>query len=386
MNRFFSGGGGIEIVTVYLANKFVHEGHLVYIVSFEDPNVYYRNKLDPKIKIVVLSLPVLNFNNIRIIYDILHNRKINFAINQWGERFSIGLLLLFSKKKLSIKILSLYHNQPGINTRVTSINVMLLKSKMNFIKLFLKIEKKIILKLVSWNMKISYLISDRYILLSKNYVDIFCKFIGISNPSKIEIIPNPITSTTQTNVSILKRKKIVHVARLIKYPKHPERIIELWETISTQVPEWSLEILGEGVEKQNLEAYCNEKKIERINFIGFVEPEPYYAEASILLLASDFEGFPLVLAEAMHYGVVPVVYQSFAALTDIIIDNENGLIVRSDENRQYSKSIMIIKVLSLINDEGLLKELSKNAVETSKHFSMENIYQKWMCLFSKILA
>jgi glycosyltransferase involved in cell wall biosynthesis len=291
--------------------------------------------------------------------------------------------LKLAKKKFPVKILSLYHNQPGVNTRIAFIDIRLIEPKLNFFqKSLLKTKKVIITKLIAWKMKIAYLLSDKYILLSRNYIDIFCKLIGILNSSKIGIMPNPVTLINQTNNSGLKKKKIIYVARLVKYPKHPERIIELWEAIRTQIPEWSLEILGEGMERVNLETYCNKKKIDRVDFTGFVSPDSYYAEASILLLASDYEGFPLVLVEAMHYGVVPVVYQSFAALSDIITDNNNGLIVNPDKNGQYSILEMIEKVLLLTNNETFLKELSKNAVESSKYFSLENIYKKWVDLFA----
>jgi glycosyltransferase involved in cell wall biosynthesis len=379
----FSHAGGVEVVTVFLANKFICEGHSVYIVFFGNPDICFLDKIDTRVQVVVLSPFVLNLKNILIVNNILHNKKINFVINQRGEKISICLLLKMAKKKTPIKLLSLYHNQPGVNIRIASIDANLQEARLNiFQKSLLKVKKQIITKLVSWNMKISYLFSDTYILLSTKYIDIFCKFIDISNSSKIRVIPNPVTLSKSAKNFILKKKKIIYVARLVKYPKHPERIIELWETISTQVPEWSLEILGEGIEKTKLENYCTRKNIERVNFRGFVNSEFYYTEASILLLASDYEGFPLVLVEAMYYGVVPVAYRSFAALTDIIIDNENGLIVNPDKNNQYSRSEMIKKVLFLIHNEKCLIEMSKNAQESSKYFSMENIYKKWIDLFT----
>jgi glycosyltransferase involved in cell wall biosynthesis len=376
-------GGGVEVVSVCLANKFIHEGHSVHIVTFENWGTYFLDKLDSKIQTTALSWPILSLKNMRIMNAIFQNEKTDIVINQRGENIFVALLLKLTKTKSQVKVVSLYHNQPGVNTHIASINTKILKLKLNFIqKSFLELERIIMAKLVAWNMKIAYLFSDRYILLSESYIDVFCKLVDISNHSKVGVIPNPVTIITHSNNSeIIKKKKIIYAARLVKYPKHPERIIELWEIIRTQVPEWSLEILGEGVERTNLEIYCNEKNIDRVDFLGFVDPGPYYAEASILLLASDYEGFPLVIAEAMHYGIVPIVYQSFAALTDIITDNRDGLIVKPDENGQYSKVEMIKKVLSLINDEKLLKELSINAQESSKYFSLENIYQKWISLF-----
>jgi glycosyltransferase involved in cell wall biosynthesis len=127
-----------------------------------------------------------------------------------------------------------------------------------------------------------------------------------------------------------------------------------------------------------------QKNIKRIYFEGICEPEPYYSKASVLLLTSDFEGFPLVLAEAMSYGVVPVVYHSFLALTDIIADNQNGIIVEPNVGNVFNKVEMQDKLVRLIGDETQLRQLSKNAMAASENFSIDRIYQKWVDLFLSV--
>jgi glycosyltransferase involved in cell wall biosynthesis len=168
------------------------------------------------------------------------------------------------------------------------------------------------------------------------------------------------------------------------YKKHIERIVTLWEDLSSKFPDWSLSILGDGPEKRSLETYCAERNIERIRFEGICDPDPYYAKASILLLTSDFEGFPLVLPEAMSYGAVPVVYRGFLALADIIKDSQNGMIVEPDKDNRFSMANFTVKMVELITNETHLGQLSKNAIETSKIFSIDKIYEEWSNLLLSI--
>jgi glycosyltransferase involved in cell wall biosynthesis len=217
-------------------------------------------------------------------------------------------------------------------------------------------------------------------LLSRRYIKAFCDYVHINDISKIVIIPNPATVFGGVR-NIYREKLLIYVGRIDKNQKHVERIVTLWENINSKFSDWSLRILGDGPERKNLETYCTKRNIERIYFEGICDPYPYYAKASVLLLTSDFEGFPLVLPEAMSYGVVPVAYHGFLALGDIIKDSQNGVIVEPDKDNQFSIANFEIKLIELIADETRLMQLSKNAIETSKFFSSDNIYKEWINLF-----
>lgn len=72
--------------------------------------------------------------------------------------------------------------------------------------------------------------------------------------------------------------------------------------------------------------------LEHVSFEGFQQPKPYYERASILLFTSEYEGFPLVLAECMSFGVIPVVYDSYSAVRDIIDDGKDGVVILYEKN------------------------------------------------------
>lgn len=124
-----------------------------------------------------------------------------------------------------------------------------------------------------------------------------------------------------------------------------------------------------------LKQIAEDKKIKSIEFAGFKNPKPYYEDASVLLLTSDFEGFPLILAESMSFGVMPLVYGSYAAAYDIISDNHSGII--SKPNKGFDEEDFTNKLKSVLESPTLLKELSKNAITGSEKYSIDKIYEKW---------
>ena len=97
---------------------------------------------------------------------------------------------------------------------------------------------------------------------------------------------------------------------------------------------------------KNIENQITNYKLKRVSLEGFKRPDNYYKRASILLLTSEFEGFPLVLAESMSFGVIPVVYGSFSAIYDIIENNKDGIIC--DYNVEDKEKVTIFAVCFFI--------------------------------------
>lgn len=100
----------------------------------------------------------------------------------------------------------------------------------------------------------------------------------------------------------------------------------------------------------------------------------------MLLLTSAYEGFPLVLAESMEYGVVPLVYDSYAAVHDIIDEGVNGYILP----QPYTDEGFITRIEDLIQNEGKLLKFSKAARTKAKEFSLDCIVKKWEQLMMEL--
>ena len=187
------------------------------------------------------------------------------------------------------------------------------------------------------------------------------------------------------NAVSLKQKEVVYVGRLDYNQKRVHRIIETWALIEDCFPDWKLTLVGDGAERKNLESLAKTLNLHHISFEGFADPRPYYERASILLLTSEFEGFPLVLAECMSFGVVPVVYGSYSAVYDIIREDENGMIIKPQIGG-FSANDMA-KAVKLVMGNGTKRnDMALQAITTSKNYSIETIYKQWMAVLNTTIS
>ena len=126
-------------------------------------------------------------------------------------------------------------------------------------------------------------------------------------------------------------------------------------------------------------------EFKNVEFVGYQDPTHYYERASILVLTSDYEGFPLVLNECMFFGVVPVVFGSFASVYDIIDDELNGFVI-SKKNDDFDVLAMVDKLKLIMSDTQLLKKMSLLAMEKSSTFSINVVYEEWMTNLNRVLS
>lgn len=124
--------------------------------------------------------------------------------------------------------------------------------------------------------------------------------------------------------------------------------------------------------------------LEHVSFEGFQQPKPYYERASILLLTSEYEGFPLVLAECMSFGVISVVYDSYSAVRDIIDDGKDGVVILYEKNG-YDADKAACMLAQIMQNDSLRDMMAHAAIEKIKVYSVERIYQEWMKTFDKLL-
>lgn len=378
--------GGIEVVTSFLSNKFIIEGHKVIIASCLPPEKAMLSRLNENIKFYTLCGYNCNSENIQKLHQILVKHKIDIIINQWGLPFIPLRLIRKACKNLKCKVISVYHSDPQNNARLISVKEKKEKCTSNLLKYFFSIQYQLFKKITCYSMKFNYNHSDQYVILSQSFIKNFKAFTGITNPSKLRAISNPSTiSSDSFSYSYNKKKKnIIFVGRLNNNPKRIDRIIDIWKYLENDYPEWNLIIVGDGPDKENIENYTQEKHLKRVYFEGFQAPKKYYEENSILLLTSEYEGFGLVVVEAMQFGVVPVVYGSYDAIYDIITDQKDGFII-PPVKKQFNQGFMIQRVKELIENEGMRKEMASNAIMSSKKFSIDNIYADWNNLFTTLL-
>ena len=368
--------GGIEKVTLALANKFVLENHQVCVYCFWDYYKDLEDVFDKRISIYYGNGRRAIRNNIEAIRNIIINHNIDVVINQNGTSIFFTYVLFKAAKGLKVKTISVHHNAPSFGTNAQNVWLKISREK-NFVKrVFLKLLRYIYVVENKIMMRYAYYHSDYYMLLSKSFISEFAKFTGIKTPKRLLIQTNPITLSSSERIdnSVKKNKTIIYVGRFEETQKRVSRVLNLWKELQCDMPDWSLKLVGDGEDRKIYEKYVFDHNLKNVSFEGYRDPLPYYKEAVILLLTSDYEGFGLVISECMHCRTIPIVLASYSSVYDIINNGSNGYIMPIPFDINEWKST----VLSLVNDDKLIAELSNKAEEDSHEFDIDNIYKQWL--------
>lgn len=224
------------------------------------------------------------------------------------------------------------------------------------------------------------------VFLKKNGAKSFDKFIVLSEESKkewqtnnIEIINNP-NWVTVSKRSELNNKIAISIARH-SHEKGIDRLLLVWKKVIEKHSDWILYIYGK-IDKE----YTYPKLAESLNItknVIFFEPikniQDKYIEASMYLMTSRFEGFPMVLVEAMTSGLPCVAFDCPAGLSPIIKDAENGFIIPDNQMDHYAE-----KVIMLIENGNLIRKMGEKAFESSRKYDVDTIMNQWNKLFKSL--
>jgi glycosyltransferase involved in cell wall biosynthesis len=194
------------------------------------------------------------------------------------------------------------------------------------------------------------------------------------------VIPNP-TPFYPEKSSTCESHKAICVGRLNEQ-KGYEYLIDAWTIVSKRHPDWILNAYGSGEIKEQLQMRIDEKGVS--NSLILNDPTSdiidKYLESSIYIMSSRFEGFPMVLLEAMSCGLPCVSFDCPNGAKDIIEDGRNGFLVGYLNVEQLADNIC-----KLIENESLRKEMSNHAREDVKHYLPTEIMKLWERLFSDII-
>lgn len=220
---------------------------------------------------------------------------------------------------------------------------------------------------------------DKIIVLSPSYVEEYEQIMGkVGFGSKIVAIPNP-RIEYKSQISIYnKKKQIVYVGRLGE-EKAVYRLLQIWKRIYKQLPKWNLVLVGDGETRLENESFVKEQALERVEFLGVQKSIPIIDESAILCLTSNIEGLPTVFMEAMSLGVVPIGFNSFSAIYDMIDDNVNGVIIPAFDEELYAKAL-----IQLALNENQRFHMAEMAQQKVNQYDIGEVGRKWLCLFKKL--
>lgn len=227
----------------------------------------------------------------------------------------------------------------------------------------------------------------------KSYIDEYivkqyAAFVVLTNEDKsywgnlpnIYVIPNGYKKIDAVDVQQERKKQIVAVGRLVEQ-KGYDRLIAAWNLIALQLPDWKLQIYGEGELYDELL-----EMVERYKLLDSVEINApvrdihlVYQSSAVLVMPSRYEGFGMVLIEAMNYGLPVIAYSFPCGPKDIISDGIDGLLVPDGDIHLLAE-----KILFLAQNSTLRRQMGKSALVKAQSFSFDEIMRKWEKLFCSL--
>lgn len=176
--------------------------------------------------------------------------------------------------------------------------------------------------------------------------------------------------------------RIISVGRLDEQ-KGFDLLIKAFSIVHKDNPGWHLDIYGHGPDYDNLTQSIDNLDMKEIIKIKDPTPAIYdeYKKSNFFVLSSRYEGFGLVLAEAMSCGIPCVSFNCEYGPSEIIHDGEDGLLVRNGDVEDLAK-----KIDWMITHEKERKEMGQRARESAKRYVIDPIMQQWINLFKDITS
>ena len=366
--------GGIERITIAKANALADmEGNQVWIVAAEHRKPFFPLLLSEKVNFV--------------------NLGVNYTAEDWKGKWYV-LKGFLGKRALHKKRLkqSLDEIQPDIviSTGYSEkyfLSFLKVKSKPVFIREIHYTSDYRRRTAYGWYWRLMAWASDflDYRILIKKYDCITVltqedKNRYWNNDKKVVVMPNPLT-VKHNQRSTLTNKVVVTAGRLT-YPKNYPSLIRAWGHVERIHPDWRLMIWGDGGDKNMLEEQIDSLGLnDKVHLMGYTDDiMSKFADASIFVLSSRYEGFALVLLEAMSCGLPAVSYACPCGPSDIVTDGKDGFLVALGNEGVLAKCIC-----HLIEDEELRRRMGKAALERSKAFAMDKIIARQMNLFTTLI-
>lgn len=197
----------------------------------------------------------------------------------------------------------------------------------------------------------------------------------------IRVIPNA-ANFIADKYSDCSAKRVIAVGRL-DYQKSFDRLILVWEKVHQQMPDWRLDIFGQGEWQEMLQGMIDERGLQECVKLNAPTKNigKEYSESSMIVMSSHYEGFPMVMIEAMACGLPAVCFDFKCGPRDIITEGGNGLVVKDGDIDGLAEAIV-----KLMKEDELRQRMGENAKKVVERYSEEKVMNKWVNLYEETIA
>jgi len=361
--------GGIEKQTIALANELSkkYEVEIISTYTMRTPPAYDVNS---KVKIKYLMDTKPNKQEIK---DAIKSKN-PFKLFKEGVK---AIKILYLKKKLMVKEIKRLDCDFVLSTRI------------EYAEMLSKFAPKGVVTMTQEHLHND---SEKYVNRAKkafrnlDYLLVLCdwsrenfsKWLCDNKRIKIVQIPN-ILEDIPKNSAMLDSFKIVSAGRLHNV-KNFETLIEVFAAIKKEIPNASLTIVGGGEEydklSQKITEYSLEESAKITGMVSSQEVRKIMLDSDLYVMTSHTECFPMVLLEASSVGLPLISFDVPVGPRSIIKNDYNGYLAEYMNLQDMSD-----KIIKLFKDRQKLKELGKNAKQSSEQYLAENVMNKWYELF-----
>jgi len=216
-------------------------------------------------------------------------------------------------------------------------------------------------------------IYDHFVMFGPPNLEELSYFIPDFDRDKVRLIPNSIPHVAEHLPS--KEKRLLWLGRVAQEQKRAELILPIWTRVSDMLPEWELDVVGDGPLLADLEREAAELNLPRIKFHGRQIPDDYYRRAAIFFMTSAFEGFPNTLVEAQSHAAIPVIFDSYPVAGWIVEDGANGYLVSPFDIDAMANSI--VKLAKSPNRQ----KIAGQALDSARRFHIDRVGEMWQDVF-----
>lgn len=364
-----SNSGGMERIITAKANWLASHGHSVTVITTEQKDKPNFFALDPSVNTVDLDIgytyipsgSVLSIARAFIAKKRLHKKRLSEFLH--STHFDI--------------VISTFGNEASILPEIKDGSKKI--AEIHFEKNYrLKEDKGLVGRLIgrlrTWQSPLMARRYDMFVTLTRQDLELW------GNVKNITTIPNFVTVAEE--ISPVSAKRAIAVGHL-SHIKGFDILIDIWAKVASERPDWILDIYGNGELRDYLQKRIDALGLQNVVTLrgNTTDIAAEYLSSSVFMMTSRSEGFPMVLTEAMNFGLIPVTFDFRCGPRDLISNGESGFIVPMGDTEGMAQTI-----IDITGNLEVYRHIGSSAhLAIAKNFTPDAVMHRWIELFNQVM-